>query len=118
MDLIIVIVPPEHGYCTTPGECTCEEGYEGTLCNIDSDPCGHQTPCVHGNCTNIGGGQYTCSCEVGFSGPNCDTDIDECALSPCLNGATCEVSSLFVDNIVLVMHVFPSEHSYSLKLML
>ena len=83
--------PPEHGYCTHPNDCTCEQDYEGTLCNIDLDPCGHQTPCANGECNNDGPNLYSCTCDAGYTGTNCDVDIDECFLNPCQNEGSCEV---------------------------
>ena len=83
--------PPEHGYCTHPNDCTCEQGYEGTLCNIDLDPCGHQTPCANGECNNDGPNLYSCTCDAGYTGTNCDVDIDECFSNPCQNEGSCEV---------------------------
>ena len=91
-----------HGYCTHPNDCTCEEGYTGTLCNIDADPCGHLTPCVHGECSNVGNEIYSCSCDVGYTGVNCDINIDECSSGPCQNGATCEVSRVCIRKIMWI----------------
>ena len=36
---------------------------------------------------------YRCMCVEGFIGTDCETNRDECATAPCLNGATCAVSS-------------------------
>lgn len=80
----------EHGYCTHPNDCMCEEGYTGTLCNIVENPCDTLSPCLHGDCTNEGGGVYSCSCVEGYTGVNCDVDIDDCSLGPCMNGGICE----------------------------
>ena len=83
----------DHGSCSVPGECLCETGYSGTLCDIDEDVCGHQSPCQNGGtCFNSGPDNHYCMCPPTFSGPNCDSDVDECASDPCLNGATCVVS--------------------------
>ena len=82
-----------HGNCSLPGECECEPGYSGTLCQIDDDVCGHQSPCQNGGtCNSTGPDSHTCACPAGFSGPNCEADVDECTTDPCLNGAICVVS--------------------------
>ena len=83
-----------HGNCSVPGECVCDAGYSGTLCTIDVDVCGHQSPCENnGTCTNTGPDAHSCECPPQFHGPNCEEDVDECSTSnPCLNGATCMVS--------------------------
>ena len=40
---------------------------------------------------------YECICATGWKGTNCETNIDECTeLSPCQNGATCNVSGTFI----------------------
>lgn len=46
---------------------------------------------------------YRCMCVTGYVGSNCETNRDECATTPCLNGATCTVSSKFnlVDQILI-----------------
>ena len=91
--LKLLLLPSEHGSCTLPGECNCDSDYAGTLCNIDQDVCGHQSPCANGaTCNNTGDNSYHCDCAPGFTGLNCDEDIDDCASSPCKNGATCIVS--------------------------
>ena len=83
-----------HGSCSSPGECVCDPGYSGTLCDIDDDVCGHQSPCMNnGTCSNTGPDSHTCDCPPQFSGPNCESDVDECtSINPCLNEATCVVS--------------------------
>lgn len=92
--------------------CSCENGWEGEVCEIDSDECLaepcenlHRSHTANGTCeasyTDItcveaGGssadcammfwvaiGRYNCDCSEGFSGLNCGTDIDECASMPC-----------------------------------
>lgn len=68
-------------------ECICQNGYEGSSCEIES-----KSDCVDGNCacaTNPcpadsvcspkagSATEYECICNPGYSGENCD-DIDEC----------------------------------------
>ena len=97
-------VAPEHGFCTLPNQCLCEEGYSGDNCDMDDDVCGHQQPCAAGStCTNTGPDQYTCTCPSGFTGQNCDMETDECSPNPCQNGATCVVSLYTLS----VMHIRP-----------
>ena len=87
------IFPPVNGYCMAPGDCICNEGYNGTLCQIDNDVCGHQQPCQNdGTCSNDGPDDYTCNCPTGITGADCEQDINECSNNRCENGATCMVS--------------------------
>ena len=90
-------VAAEHGFCTVPNECLCEEGYGGENCDMDLDVCGHQQPCATGaTCTSTGPDQYVCTCPTGFTGTNCDMETDECSPNPCQNGAICVVGLLFL----------------------
>ena len=36
---------------------------------------------------------YTCHCTAGYYGAKCEINRDDCASTPCLNDATCIVSS-------------------------
>ncbi|KAG8013459.1 Protein jagged-2, partial [Nibea albiflora] len=109
----------EHGTCSVPGECKCNYGWQGPLC----DECLPYPGCVHGTCSepwlctcekNWGGllcdkaehacvsnpcanggtchevpSGFECHCPAGWSGPTCAKDTDECASSPCAQGGTC-----------------------------
>jgi len=67
----------EHGVCKAPNFCTCEIGWEGSIC----DQCINLPGCVHGNCTEA----LECNCFDGWEGGFCD--IPHC--SSCENGV-CE----------------------------
>ena len=85
----------ENGHCNIPGDCICDDGYSGTLCQVDEDVCGHQMPCQNAaTCTNTMPDEYQCTCAAGYTGENCEDDVDDCASNPCLNGGSCEVSQL------------------------
>merc|ERR1711962_411373 len=63
-----------HGRCTLPGECVCEPGWGGPLC--DQAECTH---CVHGDCVSPG----ICKCHIGWAGDRCS----KCVPYPgCTNG--------------------------------
>lgn len=112
--------------------CQCKNGFEGSLCEIDTNEC-DSSPCTNGGtCSDstsspgISIDAYSCSCPVGFAngmcvysvvavapypqlcavaeGGNCDVDVSECVSSPCTNGATCSDSSTDAN---------VSSHSYS-----
>lgn len=79
------------GHCSDPAQvysCSCLDGFEGDLCQINIDECvAHQ--CLNGATCVDGINQYTCSCQPGYAGQWCEEDIDECASSPCQNGGIC-----------------------------
>ena len=51
--------------------CVCDDGYNGTNCDIDINEC-DDNPCINGNCTNRING-YSCSCDSGFAGNRCES---------------------------------------------
>jgi Notch-like protein len=67
--------------------CTCLPGYEGQLCQSNSNECASQ-PCQNGGICNDALDGYTCTC-MGFSGIHCEVNIDECVSNPCEYGGTC-----------------------------
>ncbi|XP_028394701.1 protein crumbs homolog 1-like [Dendronephthya gigantea] len=74
--------------------CNCLDGYTGRNCSEDIDECS-PFPCNNGTCQNLIA-QYKCICDSNYTGVNCENMIDACtALSPCKNGATCNVTSDF-----------------------
>ena len=112
--------------------CQCPNGYEGVVCEIDTDECA-SAPCQNGAfCTDsttsptVPIDTYSCSCTAGFAngvcwyssmvavspipelcsiqlGGNCDIDVDECLSAPCSHGSTCTDSS---DNAAISYHKF------------
>jgi hypothetical protein len=102
--------------------CQCSNGYEGVMCEIDTDECA-SSPCQNGAyCTDsttsatVPIDAYSCSCAAGFAngvcwyssmvavapypelcsvalGGNCDVDVNECVSSPCQHGSTCSDST-------------------------
>ena len=50
---------------------------------------------------------YFCDCPPGWEGKNCERDRDECASNPCINGATCTVSILYVSVHITANSIAP-----------
>ncbi|XP_038656647.1 protein eyes shut homolog isoform X3 [Scyliorhinus canicula] len=68
--------------------CSCQLGFEGARCEIDSNEC-LSSPCQNrGRCWDEVN-SYRCLCLPGFSGTHCETNINECSSGPCRNNATC-----------------------------
>ena len=42
------------------------------LLPADPDTCGTSSPCVNGDCENLGPGSFVCFCSLGWSGTLCD----------------------------------------------
>lgn len=62
----------QHGSQRNSGSgcvCDCEPGFEGDLCNVETDEC-DSMPCAHGNCTDLVNG-FECTCYEGFEGLTC-----------------------------------------------
>ncbi|XP_027882287.1 protein crumbs homolog 2a [Xiphophorus couchianus] len=83
--------------------CVCDTGWEGELCEMDTDDCASQ-PCVYGSCKDYLAG-YECRCDPGYTGTLCDGDTDECALHPCEHGGTCQ------DGVNMYTCVCPTDYS-------
>ncbi|XP_060593449.1 neurogenic locus notch homolog protein 3-like [Ruditapes philippinarum] len=79
--------PCIHGSCIDLRNdfvCTCDQGFEGRICNISNSMC-KSSPCVHGTCFDNKDG-FVCSCSAGFRGKYCNTSIDFCSSNPCIRG--------------------------------
>ncbi|XP_076660402.1 cell polarity complex component crumbs isoform X2 [Halictus rubicundus] len=82
------VVNPQTGDNFT---CTCQPGYEGSICNVPY--------CIGRKCQNGGRCEYTyqtprCTCPPGYSGLYCEINIDDCAPDaegnvPCKNDGKC-----------------------------
>ncbi|XP_078516313.1 protein delta homolog 1 isoform X1 [Lissotriton helveticus] len=70
-----------HGFCESPGECRCQPGWQGELC----DRCLPFPGCLHGKCTS----PWQCVCQEGWVGSLCDIDVHPCTARPCENNSTC-----------------------------
>ncbi|XP_033126861.1 fibropellin-1-like [Anneissia japonica] len=82
--------------------CRCQEGYSGSLCELEyTDPC-LSTPCLNnGSCitdvTNFYV-SYKCECLNGFYGVHCEESI--CRDMPCSNGGTCQSSGVYTSECI------------------
>ena len=81
--------PCRNGAACTDGvesfSCSCQQGYVGSTCDLETDECA-SLPCLHeGACTD-GINEYTCTCTTGWGGLDCENDIDDCSSGPCANG--------------------------------
>ncbi|RNA29231.1 protocadherin Fat 1 isoform X1 [Brachionus plicatilis] len=54
--------------------CTCEPGYQGSLCEIMVDNC-NSVPCLHGASCYNKVNNYTCECTPFYRGRNCEIEI-------------------------------------------
>ncbi|XP_067847125.1 protein delta homolog 1 [Heptranchias perlo] len=71
-----------NGYCETTGECRCQFGWQGELC----DKCIPFPGCLHGICIK----PWECVCDEGWTGSRCDTASHSCSPEhPCANNSTC-----------------------------
>lgn len=69
--------------------CLCADGYLGTFCDQNFNPC-DSAPCLNGGtCLNFTTTLFSCKCPLGYQGQHCEIEIDPCSSNPCLNGATC-----------------------------
>lgn len=80
----------ENGGICSPatGTCMCAAGFEGDVCEVETDECAGN-PCENGGTCADGIGEFTCTCAAGFFGAACEVNLDDCAGNPCLNGGTC-----------------------------
>ncbi|XP_078581446.1 uncharacterized protein LOC144864905 isoform X2 [Branchiostoma floridae x Branchiostoma japonicum] len=92
--------PCEPNVCQNGGNCTscfggsttfcdCLDGFEGKLCEINTDEC-VSNPCQHGGSCLDQVNSYRCRCPTGYSGDNCETEIDWCAMVTCPFDWTCQ----------------------------
>ena len=85
----------QHGSCVAErgvARCACADGYQGSLCETNTDDCvGHacknQSTCVD----QVDG--YVCRCPEGFSGTYCEKKVASCADMPCAHSGVCSETS-------------------------
>ncbi|KAM6965369.1 protein crumbs homolog 2b [Aplochiton taeniatus] len=71
--------------------CSCEPGWEGQLCQTDTDDCA-AGPCVYGRCIDLLGG-HQCECQRGYGGRECQEELEDCLEHSCENGGSCTEAS-------------------------
>ncbi|EDO30682.1 predicted protein, partial [Nematostella vectensis] len=67
--------------------CTCQVGFNGSLCENNIDDC-HSAECGNGSCVD-GVNNYTCRCYVGYKGAFCDEKVFDCTNDTCFPGVNC-----------------------------
>ena len=81
--------------------CECNEGFEGELCEINTNDC---TP---GSCNNNGDcidgvNTFTCQCYHGYAGESCEERV--CTEDYCQNGGTCTKLGTGKTFIIFISH--------------
>ena len=79
--------------------CSCQPGYQGSLCEEDikeceTAPCMNQGTCIERN------GTFSCQCPTGWTGNVCENDVDECQSNPCQQGSCSNTVSVMAENLV------------------
>ncbi|KAK7080255.1 DNA repair protein Rad9,Rhp9, partial [Halocaridina rubra] len=68
--------------------CDCQPGWEGELCQSETNECASD-PCKNGGTCTDRFNNFTCTCLDTWQGPTCEQDFDECATAICKNGGSC-----------------------------
>nr|XP_006818365.1 PREDICTED: uncharacterized protein LOC100377183 [Saccoglossus kowalevskii] len=71
-----------------PSYCVCPEGWVGSFCENEFDPCEvHQ--CANGGTCVSEGSTYNCLCRPGTLGTLCSIIRDDCTSNPCVGESEC-----------------------------
>ena len=80
-------------------ECSCDQFYTGSTCNIDTRPCS-KNPCINNStCMNIPRNDsflydFKCDCNLYYYGIYCENKINLCQNETCTNKGICIVNDL------------------------
>ena len=108
------------GSCSATGsllsdfECSCPDGFSGTLCEVASGVCHVSMPCMHGgecrvdNNVTVG---YRCICTATHIGPQCETAVGDTKMDYAYAGDSYIVWNVNSDDVVditlITLHVYP-----------
>jgi alpha-tubulin suppressor-like RCC1 family protein len=74
------------------GNCVCNAGFSGSLCQTNINEC-DSNPCFNGgSCNDLVNG-FSCTCTSDYSGNLCQSLANVCSSNPCQNGASCLLGS-------------------------
>lgn len=90
------------GTCNLPGECICNDGWSGTLCNTPRCRSGCRVD-LGASCGRVGVDMPdTCICSANYTGALCNQPV---CTAGCLNGGTCTSPN------VGIIYIFSFQHS-------
>ena len=73
----------------TSYECLCTEGFSGTYCEINMQPCQSLICLDHCVCIEKNLTTFECQCLPGYEGDNCEINTDYCQDVTCQNNGQC-----------------------------
>jgi hypothetical protein len=74
---------------STSYSCSCTQGFSGTYCETNIQPCSLLTCLDRGVCIETNSTSFKCLCIPGYEGENCESLTDYCLGVTCYNNAQC-----------------------------